>query len=56
MFWAIQGMAAELATGLPISLEIREAEQPVSMLVLNNKANFSKKARGGFISSAKNEH
>ena len=46
MFWAIQGMAAELATGLPISLEIREAEQPVSMLVLNNKANFSKKALG----------
>ena len=46
MFWAIQGMAAELATGLPITLEIREAEQPISMLVLNNKANFSKKARG----------
>lgn len=46
MFWAIQGMAAELATGLPVTLEIRNAQKPVSMLVLNNKANFSKKARG----------
>ena len=46
MFWAIQGMAAELATGLPITLDIRKAEQPISMLVLNNEANFSKKARG----------
>ena len=46
MFWAIQGMAAELATGLPVTLEIRNSKQSVSMLVLNNKANFSKKARG----------
>ena len=46
MFWAIQGMAAELATGLPVTLEIRNSKQSVSMLVLNNKANFSKKALG----------
>ncbi len=46
MFWAIQGMAAELATGLPVTLEIRNTQKPVSMLVLNNRANFSKKARG----------
>ena len=46
MFWAIQGMAAELATGIPMTVAIRASGKPVSMLVLNNKANFSKKAIG----------
>lgn len=46
MFWAIQGMAAELATGIPMTIAIRDAQKSVSMLVLNNKANFSKKATG----------
>ena len=46
MFWAVQGMAAELATGALVMRHIRESGKPVSMLVLNNKANFSKKAVG----------
>lgn len=46
MFWAVQGMAAELATGIPMTVAIRASQKPVSMLVLNNKANFSKKATG----------
>ena len=46
MFWAVQGMAAELTTGALVNEEIRKSGQGVSMLVLNNKANFSKKAKG----------
>lgn len=46
MFWAVQGMAAELATGALVMSYIRESNAKVSMLVANNKANFSKKARG----------
>ncbi|WP_445385374.1 DUF4442 domain-containing protein [Robiginitalea sp. IMCC44478] len=46
MFWAVQGMAAEFSTGALVIQEIRKSGKPVSMLVLNNKANFSKKATG----------
>ena len=46
MFWAVQGMAAELATGVLVMSKIRAGGKPVSMLVLNNKATFSKKATG----------
>ena len=46
MFWAVQGMAAELATGALVMQEIQKSGRPVSMLVLNNRANFQKKARG----------
>ena len=46
MFWAVQGMAAELTTGILIMKEIQLSKKKVSMLVLNNKASFSKKAKG----------
>jgi hypothetical protein len=46
MFWAVQGMAAELTTGILIMQEVQGSELKVSMLVLNNKANFTKKAKG----------
>ena len=46
MFWAVQGMAAELTTGMLLIQEIQISKRKVSMLVLNNKANFSKKAQG----------
>ena len=46
MFWAVQGMAAELSTGALVMDEIQTQNNPISMLVANNKANFSKKARG----------
>ena len=46
IFWAVQGMAAELTTGLLIMKGIKESNDKVSMLVLNNNANFSKKATG----------
>ena len=46
MFWAVQGMAAELTTGMLLMQQIQISKRKVSMLVLNNKANFSKKAQG----------
>ena len=46
MFWAVQGMAAEFASGAIAIHHIRQSGKPVSMLVVNNKANFSKKAKG----------
>jgi len=46
MFWAVQGMAAELSTGAMVIDQIKENGAKISMLVANNKANFSKKATG----------
>jgi len=46
MFWAVQGMAAELSTGIMVSSQIRERSESISMLVASNNANFSKKATG----------
>lgn len=46
MFWAVQGMAAELSTGAMMMAGIKESGQKISMLVASNKATFYKKARG----------
>lgn len=46
MFWAVQGMAAELSTGALVMAKIKESNARISMLVANNKASFSKKATG----------
>ncbi|WP_291870456.1 DUF4442 domain-containing protein [Maribacter sp.] len=46
MFWAVQGMAAELATGAMMIDQIKDSGKKISMLVANNNANFSKKATG----------
>lgn len=46
MFWAVQGMAAELTTGAMLTTKIRKSGKNISMLVANNNANFSKKATG----------
>ena len=46
MFWAVQGMAAELTTGALVMKKIKESGQKISMLVANNNASFSKKATG----------
>jgi Domain of unknown function (DUF4442) len=46
MFWAVQGMAAELTTGAMLTSKIRESGKNISMLVANNNANFTKKATG----------
>lgn len=46
IFWAVQGMAAELSTGILVMNEIRRSGHKMSMLVIQNKAVFTKKARG----------
>ncbi len=46
MFWAVQGMAAELTTGALMMSKIRASGKKVSMLVANNNASFTKKATG----------
>lgn len=46
MFWAVQGMAAELSTGAMVMMKIRASGKKISMLVANNNAGFSKKAKG----------
>ena len=56
MFWAVQGMAAEFATGAMVTLQIRETGRRISMLVANNKANFSKKATGKITFTCEDGH
>ncbi len=46
MFWAVQGMAAELTTGALVTGYIRDSRRRISMLVANNNATFTKKATG----------
>jgi hypothetical protein len=46
MYFAVQAMAAELTTGALVMYHIKNSGKKISMLVANNKGNFSKKARG----------
>lgn len=46
MYFAVQAMAAELTTGALVMYHIKKSGKKISMLVANNKGNFSKKARG----------
>ncbi len=46
MYFAVQAMAAELATGALVMSYIKESNTSVSMLVANNEATFTKKAKG----------
>ena len=49
MFWAAQGMAAEMSTGVLVMKAIEKSKEKVSMLVTHQEANFFKKARGTII-------
>lgn len=46
LFWAVQGMAAELTTGAIVMAKIAESGKKISMLVTTNNATFTKKATG----------
>jgi len=46
MYFTVQAMAAELTTGALVMAEIQRKKMPISMLVLNNKATYTKKATG----------
>ena len=53
MFWAAQGMAAELPTGVLVMKAIKDSERKVSMLVTHQEAQFFKKATGRIFFSCK---
>jgi len=46
MFWAVQGMAAELTTGALVMSKVKSSGKAMSMLVTSNNATYSKKATG----------
>ncbi|MEE9407961.1 MAG: DUF4442 domain-containing protein [Polaribacter sp.] len=46
MFWAAQGMAAEMPTGILVMKAIDDSKRKVSMLVTHQEADFFKKAIG----------
>jgi hypothetical protein len=46
MFWAAQGMAAELPTGTLVMKAIADSKRKFSMLVTHQEAQFFKKATG----------
>lgn len=56
MFWAVQGMAAELSTGVLVMNEIQKSGKKISMLVANNKAAFTKKATGRITFTCEEGH
>ena len=51
MFWAAQGMAAEMPTGILVMKAIDDSKRKVSMLVTHQEAQFYKKATGRIIFS-----
>lgn len=56
MYFAVQAMAAELTTGALVMCQIKESGKKISMLVANNKGNFSKKATGRITFTCKDGH
>ncbi len=56
MFWAVQGMAAELSTGAMVMDQIKKSDKKISMLVANTTANFSKKATGKITFTCEDGH
>lgn len=46
MFWAAQGMAAEMSTGVLVMNAIAATNKKISMLVTNQSSTFTKKATG----------
>ena len=53
MFWAAQGMAAEMPTGILVMKAIADSKRKVSMLVTHQEAKFFKKATGVILFSCK---
>jgi len=54
MFWAAQGMAAEMSTGVLVMQAIEKSGVKVSMLVTHQEASFFKKATGKIHFSCNN--
>lgn len=56
MYFAVQAMGAELSTGALVMYHIQKSGKKISMLVANNKGNFTKKATGRITFSCKDGH
>ena len=56
LYFAVQAMAAELSTGALVMKHIKKSEKNISMLVANNKSNFSKKATGQIAFTCNDGH
>ena len=56
LYFAVQAMAAELSTGALVMKHIKKSEKNISMLVANNKSNFSKKATGHIAFTCNDGH
>ena len=46
LYWAVQGMASELVTGILVMKRIDESSEKISMLVTKQNGTFAKKATG----------
>jgi hypothetical protein len=53
MFWAAQGMAAEMSTGVLVMKAIEDSKENGSMLVTHQEASFYKKATGKILFTCK---
>jgi len=51
LYWATQGMAAELVTGILMIKKIEESGSKISMLVVKQEGSFHKKATGKIVFS-----
>lgn len=49
LFWAVQGMAAEMAGGLLLLNKINKSEQSIAMLLVGSSSVFTKKATGKIL-------
>lgn len=56
LYWATQGMASELATGILVMKEIDECGKKISMLVTKQTGTFTKKATGRINFICKDGH
>ncbi|WP_334057540.1 DUF4442 domain-containing protein [Polaribacter sp. P097] len=54
MFWAAQGMAAEMSTGVLVMQAIENSKKKVSMLVTHQDGIFFKKATGKIVFTCNN--
>jgi len=49
MFWAAQGMAAEMCTAVLVMKTIEKSNRKISMLVTHQESDFYKKAKGKIV-------
>lgn len=53
LYWAVQGMASEFASGILVMQEIKKSGKKISMLVTHQEGRFTKKAIGKILFECK---